>query len=91
LILIITTGIDIIEPESKSYFLTHIHSKQCFEVVFTIVLVTTFLVSKVGNGRKSVGKMELLYRCVEEVVGLGEEKLLCLWPVYENAVQTRRP
>ena len=90
LVLIVTTAIDIIEIEANANSLAGIHGKLCFEMIFTIVLVTAFLKGDVCDRGEGVDEMELIYFGDEEIVRLCEIKLLWFLPIGKNAVQAWR-
>ena len=50
LAVVIAAGINIVELESQAQSLAGIHGEQCLEMVFTVILVTTFLIGQVGDG-----------------------------------------
>ena len=90
MVLIISASVDIVEFEAYANAFPCVHAELCSEMILAIGTVSGCVVCKICEWRQCVGELELLNRCDEEVVWLGENELFCLRTVYENAVDAWR-
>ena len=80
--------VQIVELEAEAQALTCIYRKECFEVVFTIGMVTAGVVRQIGNGGEGVGEMEVLNGCHEISVWVSEQEVgITEFSVNEDTVQ----
>ena len=75
LVLIITTGIGIVEIKAKSQFLTGVDGELGIQMVLAVLLVATVVVRQVGNGRQRAREVPFVGLLVHLVVGVQESEL----------------
>lgn len=80
----------IVKAEAEVQLSVGVYTKVSREAVFTVLLVTSREVGKVGEGRLGVEEAELVHRHDEVIVRVGEDELGSLLPMKEDARESGR-
>ena len=91
LICLESASVDIVELESNTYAFAGINGKKSLEVILAIGAVAAVVIDKIGDGRQSIGEMELIGPSDEEVIRVSKHKITVRTPVGEYAVDAGRP
>ena len=76
LVLIVSTGIGIVDVHTHTYTLACVGGKLDIQVVFTIGFVAAVVVAHIGDGRQRIGEMQLIGLCQHHIVDIGKGKLM---------------
>ena len=90
LVLVVATGIVVIQIESKAQLFVGIYGKLRIDMVLTVLLVTTVVVANVGIWRQRVQKVEVLWLFTHIIVAVNEVELAVWLAVNEDTAQSRR-